>query len=109
MAKSEKPLTDLEKIEVAKAKAQKAKQMQARHLQTAAKIQKRITDKARSEDTRRKIIVGSIVMSDAITGDISVTEYLLKRLERQVEERDRPVLADFVQELRAKVGGKPNG
>ena len=109
MAKSEKGLTDLEKIEIAKAKAQKAKQMQARHLETAAKIQKRITDKARSDDTRRKIIVGSIVMSDAITGDISVTEYLLKRLERQVEERDRPVLADFVQELRAKVGGKPNG
>lgn len=109
MAKSEKGLTDLEKIELAKKKAEKAKQMQARHLQTAAKIQKRITDKARSDDTRRKIIVGSIVMSDAITGDISVTEYLLKRLERQVEERDRLVLADFVQELRVKLEGKPNG
>lgn len=109
MAKSEKPLTDLEKIEVAKAKAQKAKQMQARHLQTAAKIQKRITDKARSEDTRRKIIVGSIVMSDALIGDGSVAKYLLKRLEQQVEERDRLVLADFVQELRVKLGGKPNG
>ncbi len=83
--------------------------MHARHLQTAAKIQKRITDKARSEDTRRKIIVGSIVMSDALIGDGSVAEYLLKRLERQVEERDRLVLADFVQELRAKLEGKPNG
>lgn len=109
MAKSEKGLTDLEKIEVARAKAEKAKQMHARHLQTAAKIQKRITDKARSEDTRRKIIVGSIVMSDALIGDGSVAEYLLKRLERQVEERDRLVLADFVQELRAKLEGKPNG
>ena len=38
-----------------------------------------------------------------------MAEYLLKRLERQVEERDRLVLADFVQELRAKLGGKPNG
>ena len=109
MAKSEKALTDLERIQIARKKAEKAKQMQARHLQTAAKIQKRITDKARSEDTRRKIIVGSIVMSDALIGDGSVAEYLLKRLERQVEERDRLVLADFVQELRAKLEGKPNG
>ncbi len=109
MAKSEKALTDLEKIEIAKRKAEKAKQMQARHLQTAAKIQKRITDKARSDDTRRKIIVGSIVMTDAITGNGRVAEYLLNRLEQQVEERDRLVLADFVQELRAKLEVKPNG
>lgn len=109
MAKSEKGLTDLEKIEIAKAKAQKAKQMQARHLETAAKIQKRITDKARSDDTRRKIIVGSIVMTDALNGDGSVAKYLLKSLERQVEERDRPVLAEFVQKLRTKLEGKPNG
>lgn len=109
MAKIEKGLTDLEKIELAKKKAEKAKQMQARHLQTAAKIQKRITDKARSDDTRRKIIVGSIVMSDALIGNGSVAEYLLKRLEQQVEERDRLVLADFVQELRVKLGAKPNG
>lgn len=109
MAKSEKALTDLEKIEIAKRKAEKAKQMQARHLQTAAKIQKRITDKARSDDTRRKIIVGSIVMTDAITGNVRVAEYLLNRLAQQVEERDRLVLADFVQELRAKLQVKPNG
>ena len=109
MAKSEKGLTDLEKIEVARAKAEKAKQMHARHLQTAAKIQKRITDKARSEDTRRKIIVGSIVMSDALIGDGSVAKYLAGQIGRKVEERDRPLFADFLEALKAKLEGKPNG
>lgn len=109
MAKSEKGLTDLEKIEIAKAKAQKAKQMQARHLETAAKIQKRITDKARSDDTRRKIIVGSIVMEDAVKGNDSVAKYLAGQIGRKVEERDRPLFADFLEALKAKLEGKPNG
>ena len=108
MAKSEKALTDLERIEIARKKAEKAKQMQARHLQTAAKIQKRINDRARSDDTRRKIIVGAIVMEDAVRGTGTVAEYLVHRLDH-LEERDRSVLAVFIQELRAKLEGKPNG
>lgn len=110
MAKSEKALTDLERIELAKKKAEKAKQMQARHLQTAAKIQKRINDKARSDDTRRKIILGSIVMEDAVTGNDSVAKYLAGQIGRKVEERDRPLFADFLKALKARLdAGTPNG
>ena len=52
----------------------------------------------------------SIVMEDAVTGNDSVAKYLAGQIGRKVEERDRPLFADFLKALKARLdAGTPNG
>lgn len=105
MAKSAKTQTDAERLKDARDLAEKAKQMQARHLQTAAKIQARIdaSDAAqlRADDTRRKILLGVHYL-----GLLKAPRNVNLRTSfgtavGQMKEEDRVLFSDLVAELEA--------
>ncbi len=68
----------------------------------------RLKDKARSEDTRQKIVVGAAVISQALRSS-SLAGRLLAILEAEpLRDHDKKAVADLIERLKSKSADESN-